>query len=331
MSGPPLPAEVVEFLALLDNIPIEQEISVEEAYEAITSFSVVNLLLAGKGMRRVGDETKTDVLGVLSLYYGLKEDTVPASITSQRQLPNEVVPSVGSNGTSTVSAVLKQLRDDLDKLGQDVKFVEKEGKRQFNLGSNNDVVGNTEFPRVFKRYVDIANDPLLSMDIRAEDESNITLDKEKIGRAVDLLAELKGVILQLVRSLSRYGTIATRESNRDWANFERRALLVLKLIADNHRDDDDIDNKNVYSVLSDLTGKNRETEIAPHAVLARQGRKLLRLAMDTYGRASGQLEKMDKRHLIDLFQGVKGPDGFVTDLMRAEAAVIKRYPLSTWN
>src|SRR6185503_10278538 len=100
-------------------------------------------------------------------------------------------------------------------------------KRQFNLGVNNDVAGNTEFPRLFRRYVDIANDALLTLNLREEDKPNTFTDKEKVGQAFDLLSELKGIVLQIVRSFSKYGTIAISRANKDWARFENRAFKVL--------------------------------------------------------------------------------------------------------
>ena len=107
------------------------------------------MLLAGKGERVVGSERKVDVLGVLTLYYGLQD----------RSLITKLV--VNSQALfAQVDTELKDLRDELDKLGSDAIVLEREAKRQFNLGRNNEVAGNTEFPRLFKRYVEIANDPL---------------------------------------------------------------------------------------------------------------------------------------------------------------------------
>jgi hypothetical protein len=225
--------------------------------------------------------------------------------------------------------VLRDLRDRLERLAGDAVFMEKEGKRQFNLGPNNEVVGNTEFPRLFRRYVEIVTDPLLAMDIARED-GNPSSDKESVARSVDLLVELKAVILQLVRSLSRYGTLASRQHNKDWADFEHRALLLLSLIADKYRQSDDIDDKHPYAVLADLTGKQRDSEIAPYIVLAREGGRLLRLAMDTYDATKDELERADKAHVLKLFQG-NDPSAFKSDRMRKEASVIKKYPLQAWN
>lgn len=319
------PREVIDFLDLLDDINIEQDISPEEARQAIVLFSVANVMLAGKGTRRVGTEDKIDVLAALTLYYGLQDRSLASRLVLTPGFWTAQVPELGQS----IDVVLKDLRDRLNQLNDDATFLEREAKRQFNLGGNNDVIGNVEFPRLFNRYVAIANDPLLSLNIFTEDKSELS-DKTNVARAIDLLAELKGVILQLVRSLSKYGTIATSRANKEWADFERRALLVLKLIAEKYRASEDIDDKHPYAVLADLAGKQRDTEIAPYMVLAREGQQLLQIAFEAYNDARIELDRVDKLHLIDLFQ--RGdPSSFRTESMRKLAGVIRKYPLQAWG
>lgn len=308
------------FLTILNSgaFNIESQISEAEAKEAITLFSVVNIMLGGTSQRRVGNEDKTDVLGVLTLFYGLQDKSLPSKIVVRSQ-----------DVWNEVQDKLKSLRDQLDSLGADAIFLTKEAKRQFNLGRNNDVAGNTAFPALFNRYVDIANDPLLSLDIRREDQANSFTDKEQVSRAYDLLRDLKDVILQLVRSLSKYGTIATNQANEDWARYEAQGLDVLQIVA-LKRISDDLDELNPWSVLADLTGKERDTMIAPYVVLGRNGGKLLDLAMETYQRDKEQLDNFDRQHLLDLFQEANAEIPFLTARMRDQAAVIKRYPLANW-
>jgi hypothetical protein len=327
-TGPPgplagQPQEVTDFLGLLSAIDIEQQISVDEAMQAVVLFSVVNVLLAGKGRAPV--ENKVDFLAVLALNYSSQSADLSVRSTVAKEFWNARVDALGQS----VEDALRDLKDRLDRLAGDAAFMEKEGKRQFNLGPSNDVVGNVEFPRLFRRYVDIVTDPLLAMNIDVEDH-NPTSDKEQVARSIDLLVELKSVLLQLVRSLSRYGTLASRQHNKDWAEFERRALLLLKLIADQYRQSDDIDDKHPYAVLADLTGKQRDTEIAPYIVLAREGGKLLQLALQTYDGTKNELERVDKSHILSLFQGTD-PAAFMTERMRREASVVKKYPLQAWN
>jgi hypothetical protein len=188
------------------------------------------------------------------------------------------------------------------------------------------VPGNTEFPRLFKRYVEIANDALLFLDLRTE-QQNPYSDKEKIGKAYDLLRELKDVIIRIVRSLSTYGTIATTRINTNWADFEGRAMVILKTVADN-RLSDDIDDLRPLAVLSALTGKNLDTQIAPYVALAREGGTLLNLAMETYRDTKDNLEEYDEAHLLDLFQA-QGTV-FLTTRMRRSAAIIRTFPLRDW-
>jgi hypothetical protein len=206
----------------------------------------------------------------------------------------------------------------------------REAKRQFNLGINNDVVGNIEFPRLFRRYVEIANDPLLTLDIQKENANPLS-DKEKVGKAFDLLSELKGVIIQLVRSLSKYGTVATNRANKEWAEFEDRALRVLKRVGE-HRFTEDLDEKRILSVLADLTEKNLEMVVAPYFALARNGGKLLRLAFEVYQLSIPQgLDTFEPDRLVELFQQPADPANWLTKRMRNEAVVLKRHPLANWG
>jgi hypothetical protein len=318
VSCPPTHQDVVDFLNYLEgpNLSIEGPISECEANQAITLFSVVNLLLGGTSQQKVGSETKTDVLGMLTLYYSLQDKTLtPKIVVRSAQL------------WITIEDELKALRDDLEILGSDVDFLKKEAKRQFNLGTNNDVPGNPEFPKMFKRYVDVANDPLLTLDIRTEETSPFS-DKEQIARAYDLLTELKGLILQIVRSLSKNGTVATDRANQLWANYENRALHVLQSVAD-ARISDDQDDLRVLAVLADLVNKSLDTQIAPYVALARDGGSLLELAMETYKADQNNLDNFERSYLLNLFQSGT-IDTFLTTRMRNEALVIKKYPLTKW-
>src|SRR6185503_6691855 len=139
--------EIRDFFATLDgpHLSIEAPISEPEAIEAIILFSVANVLLAGMGQRKVGNEEKTDVLGILTLYYGLQDKSLTNRIVLNSQLLWTDRLENGNGQNLIVEDELKALRDNLDQLGQDVVFLSREAKRQFNLGVNNDVVGNVEF------------------------------------------------------------------------------------------------------------------------------------------------------------------------------------------
>jgi hypothetical protein len=316
-TGPGQPDPVANFLAELDspNFSIVSPISEPEAEQAIVLFSVVNILLAGKGEQVVGGERKVDVLGMLTLYYGLQDRSLISKIRVQSQ-----------NLFAQIDPELKSLRDDLDRLGTDVTFLDREAKRQFNLGRNNDVAGNVGFPRLFKRYVEIANDPLMFLDLRLEQANTIT-DKGNIAKAFDLLRELKDVVVNVVRSLSKYGTIATTRVNNDWADYEGRAMAILKLVADQLLSDD-IDDKRPLAVLANLTGKNLDEEVAPYVALAREGGLLLNLAMEAYRATKENLEDYDEQHLLDLFQA-QGTI-FLTTRMRRSAVIIRAFPPRNW-
>ncbi len=317
-TGPGPTDDVTNFFQTLESsdLSIEGPISEEESNQAITLFSVVNVLLGGSSQLKVGGVTKTDVLGVLNLYYGLQDKSLTPKIVVKSQLL-----------WTAIQTETGQLRDILENLGSDVDFLKKEAKRQFNLGPNNDVAGNAEFPKLFKRYVDIANDPLLTLDIRTEETSAFS-DKEQIAQAYDLLVELKGLILQIVRSLSKNGTVATAQANQQWANYENRAFGVLKQVAD-ARISDDVDELRILSVLADLVDRDFDTQLAPYIALARDGGQLLRLAMQTYLTDKANLDNFDRSYLLSLFQNGT-IDTFMTTLMRNEALVVKKYPLTAW-
>ena len=320
---------VDSFLALLrgDDLNIEAPVNDADVVSAIALFSISAVLLAGLGKRRVGNEDKIDALGMLTLYYGLQDKSLvnQISVNSQKLWNSEVV-----GDTVLVQDELKKLRDLLDTFGQDVVFLTREARRQFNLGVTNEVAANVTFPQLIKRYVDVASDPLLTMDLRQEEQPGSFTSKDRIAAAFDLLSDLKALLLQIVRSLSKYGTIAVESSSREWATFEKRALRVLDSVGRQRFTQDD-DEKRVLSVLADLTGKNFDTVIAPYFTLARNGGRLLALAYDTYLASRGELDNFEREHLLDLFQPQGNVHAFRTTQMRKEALVMKRYPLASWN
>ena len=313
---------VQHFIGILDDarFSIETRISKDEANQAVSLFAVGNLMLAGLSQRTVGGTDKTDVLGVLSLYYGLQDKSLTGRITFQDE-------------QSLWDGVEKELRDlasKLDALQSDVAFLKEEIRRQFDMGTDTSVVGNVQFPTLFNRYVEVGTNPLLSIDIKKAEDSD-HFDKEKVEQAYDLLRDLKGVVLQVVRSLSKYGTTATRRVNRDWAEFEARALEVLAKSAKGIVAAD-LDAQTTWALLAELTGNDRESHVAPHVALGRHGVKLLQYAMQIYGRVEKQIkiEDFDRDHLLEIFQDPKAKE-FMTTLIRREAAFIRRYRLANWG
>jgi hypothetical protein len=311
--------ELTDFYETLDSpdLSIEAPVSQQEAVEAIDLFSVVNVYLGSVSTRRVGNEDKMDVLGMLTLLYGLQDMTLTAKIVIRTpELWNEIRDE------------LKALRDDLEILGSDVVFLAQEARRQFNLGFNHDVTGNIDFPTLFQRYVEIGNDPLLTLDLGVEESSPFT-DKKQIAAAYDLLSELKSLIQQLVRTLSVNGTVATEQINRQWACYENRAFAVLKKVAD-ARVSDDLDELRILTVIADLTGKDFMTEVAPYIALARDGGALLKLAMEAYRSSLDGLDNYSRGELLSLFQN-GSPDSFLTTRIRNRAIIVKKYPLRNWG
>ena len=114
---------------------LEAKISIPEANEAVGLFSVVNLLLAGM----IQDNEKVDVLGVDKLYFGLQnsEDPERKRLNVSDSVIADVIHRVG------------RLHDTLDRSQTDLNFILQEARRQFNLGTNNLVSGNAQFPTFF--------------------------------------------------------------------------------------------------------------------------------------------------------------------------------------
>jgi hypothetical protein len=307
------------FFATLDSpdLSIEAPLSEAEAIQAISLFSVVNVYLGGVSTRRVGNDDKMDVLGMLTLYYGLQDKSLTSKIVIR-------TPDLWTE----IQDELKGLRDELELLGGDVVFLAREARRQFNLGFNHDVAGNLDFPRLFQEYVDMAGDPLLTLDLSLEETSTFS-DKTQVARAYDLLSQLKDLSVEIVRTASKNGTVATSQVNQQWANYERRALAVLKQVAE-ARISDDADDLRILSVVSDLTGKDFSAEVAPYIALARDGGCLLNLAMEVYRNSARQLDNYDRAELLRVFQSGT-PDMFLTTRIRNRAIVIKKYPLRNWG
>jgi len=315
---------VSDFLGRLEDarFSIESTISIEEAREAVTLFSIVNLMLAGLSQRQVNGTPQTDVLGVSTLFYGLQSSR--GEIGDMQELWQSL--DLPTDVRSQIVTELRDLENELHTRREEIHSLEEHAKAQFNLGRRNEVRANVEFPSLFQRFVAIGRDPLLAIDIRMEESRAI--DKTRIAEADTLLVELKGVIMSIVRSLSRYGTSATRSTTENWAYFESRVLEVLAKIAQ-YRQTEDLDEKNQWVVLADIIGKNRETEVAPHVVLARNGGKLLQSALMIYENEQDSLDDYDRDHLRDLFQERGTP--FWTTRIRRESTVIARYPLQNWG
>lgn len=297
---------------------IEPKIDPTEALQGIGLFTVVNFIMAGKGEFNGGGAKKTDVLGILKLFYGLQD----------KSLVNKIVvgdaqglwAAMEKNGLPDLALSLDAMQGDLD-------FMYREAKRQFNLGTNNTVLGNTQFPSVFKRYVELGSDPLLSIDIKKAKESEL-FDKEKLEKAYDLLRDLKETIIEIVRSLSKYGTSATIRVNKAWGNFLGKAITVLGEVA-KQRVADDQDEKNTWSVVAALTDQNRES-IIPYVALGEHGAKLLEYAMEIYEESKDTIANFDPDSLEALFQKGDPKDQWTTKI-RTAARFVKRYPLPTWG
>jgi hypothetical protein len=320
--APPAPAPTPDpaeaFLAML-NLPefsLDQPISEVEAAEAIVLFTLAATMIAGSGRVRTDGAWRKDAFGLLTLHYGLGDK----SLQTRLRLPGSALSAVGDD--------LRALRDAVDRLESDIGVLEREARRQFNLGSNNEVLGNIRFAQLFRRYVQLAADPALALDLRAENLSPVA-DKAKVTQAIDRLFELKGVIVDLVRCLSRYGTIASRRTTRDWAGLAGRALVLLEQVG-KARLTDDLDERTAYATLAEITGRDLDRQVLPFVVLARDGGALLRLALEIYGATKHALDDYGRDAILELFQPPANPLSRTTP-MRNHAAALRRYPLASWQ
>jgi hypothetical protein len=176
--------------------------------------------------------------------------------------------------------------------------------------------------------VEQGSDPLLSIDLKKARGSEF-FDKEKLEKAYDLLRDLKETIIDIVRSLSKYGTSATFRVNKDWGAFLKQALLVLGEVA-KRRVSEDQDEKNTWSVVAALTDQNREA-ITPYVSLGDHGASLLKCALQIYLDPKTALEDFDQDSLEGLFQEGNDMKNYWTTKIRTAARIVKRYPLPTWG
>ena len=303
-----------------DRFSIESPISLFEAKNAVHFFSIANLLLAGLQ----NSNGSLDIFGLKELSSGQGNGI---NITEVFKIADN------SPVWLKILESAEALREKMFKLinNDEVPKVRMEAKRQFNLGNDNSVVGNVRFPELFNKLVDIAADPLLSFNIQKADDLNFQ-DKSKIAEADELLKELKGIIIQIVTSLSKFGTAGTQLENKKWATFISQAIELVAEIGEvvNTGDQDD---KNPWAVIAVLTGKNRENDVAPYAVLGRHGGKLLELVLNIYQNPEFKLEDFETESLRRLFQrqDTTEEEEFFTTEIRREATVIRRYPLSNWG
>src|SRR5262249_23150835 len=150
------------------------------------------------------------------------------------------------------------------------------------------------------------------------------------------LRELKDIVVQLVKSLSKEGQAQTRIDTESWIPVARRGMVIAERLGRNRNTGDD-DDKNPWAVVSLMTNKNRDMEVTPYVVLSRHGGRLLELAVSIYDymRRTGALTSFDTATLRRIFQDPRAknamPRAFYTDQIREQAAYIKSYPVPNWR
>ncbi len=300
------------------NFEIETPVSMLEAGYAASFFRVANVILAGLTENGVGP----DLFGSQRVATAANELGIQETAPEWQQTIRDA---------ETLKALVRDLIG-----AQSLVRLKREAKRQFNLGLENSVTANTRFPVLFRRLVDIASDPILTMDIADQDRNNQNLDKTKIGQADALLRELKDIVVQIVRSLSKEGQAQTRLDTESWVPVADVAMgMALRLSP--VRNTGDADDRNPWAVISVLTNKRRDTDVTPFIVLGRHGGRLLELALAIYQEMNRRnaLTSFDTGVLRELFQDSRvrnaAPRTFFTDQLREQAAYIKAYPVPNWG
>lgn len=315
---------------------MDRPVNYEDVTDAILLFHVASLTLTGQTVMRVGGEDLTDVLGVLSLHYGLQNHTLSTrgifaeetSILEALQQPNP-----HKNDVRPLSELAAYLETNQAWL----RMLTREARRQFHLdsplhfGANHSLTGfpgvggtgnegNTDFPVLFRRLVEACRTPLVTENLR-------NLTEYQRTEAIRELRNLRELIVQIVTSLSKTGTRATSQLTADWDNFSADALLALETVTP-MRNSPDEDERTEWAVLAAVTGRSLASDICPYYTLAFHGATLLEQCMVLHKRIASHPAPLTDSELIDIFQ----PDDErpLTDLLQLHADALAAAPVLAW-
>ena len=324
------------FASLLgvSDFDIETPISDAEALSAARLFRVVAMLMAGRSSQSTnGQENTTDLFGILKLKSRWKE--VQKEFVQADDVLNGRIEATKPN-SPTILTEINRLAAELN-VSQAPKDLLLWGRQNFNLGDPS-AVGNVRFPGIFNRLLELLNDPLASLDI-ADEKGKDRTGIDDINRAYDVLREIKGLVLKLVRSLAHHGSesyltaVAEMEDFflQEKEGYRTGALMVLNALGKMRNAEDD--QKNAWSVLSLLTERPREPDIISFVALGRRGGNILDGSVALYVSMQGatKLDAESDEDMVEIFQPAgakdKRKDWFVLK-MRPDAALLKRYPVS---
>ncbi len=233
----------------------------------------------------------------------------------------------------TIESILERTSDEFN----NEESVLRELRRQLDLGTETvqEQEVNIEFKAIFKEFIELSEDELLSVDPDEEKIKNNPLwDASKTEELYKLLKKLKRVIIKLTENMSDFGTLGTQSLVQKWSDILADALNLLDKVGDNHIASDDLDDLHVWSVLADLTNVQK-SDIEGYIVHAREGGQMLRDVIDIYQKieVEGHLEDEAHTYLRKLFheKDFVFPDKTVSEVLRNKASLVNENWIPIWS
>lgn len=213
--------------------------------------------------------------------------------------------------------------------------VKAEVRREFNLGTASAPSANTDFKALYSEFVNLASDDFMGVDPNTLN-GRVVFDAKEREQIINFLKKLKRSIIKLVQNMSVAGTLGTRPLLSKWSGILKDSLQVLNDVAKNNIASDDLDEKNVWSLLSTLTGAPRTT-VKSWVVHANDGGTLLQQAIQIYEviQQGGKLLDESDAYLRDLFYQAgfvfKNPDEVAATKLKIGASMVKDHWNPTWS
>jgi hypothetical protein len=262
-------------------------------------------------------------------------------------LNDALVQTNGNNGLPALGLVNKgklqtdngaQIQSVLTRRAEDFNnedTVKVEVRREFNLGTASAPSANTEFKALYSDFVNLAADDLMGVDPNTL-AGKVVFDAKEREQIINFLKKLKRAIIKLVQNMSVAGTLGTRPLLNKWSGILKDSLQVLNEVAKNNIASDDLDEKNVWSLLAILTGAPRST-VKSFVVHANDGGALLQQAIQIYQviQTGGKLLDETDTYLRDLFYQpgfvFKNPDEVAALKLKTGASMVKDHWNPTWS
>ena len=262
-------------------------------------------------------------------------------------LNDALVQTNGNNGIPALGLINKgalqaansaQIQSVLTRRAEDFNnedSVRVEVRREFNLGTAAAPAANTEFKDLYKEFVNLAADDLMGVDPNTL-AGKVVFDAKEREQIINFLKRMKRSIIKTVQNASYEGTVGVRPLLGKWSEILKDSLEVLNRVAQTNIASDNLDDKNVWSLLSNLTGAPRST-VKSFVVHAKDGGLLLEQAIQIYQviQDGGKLLDESDVYLRDLFYQpgfvFKNPDRVVAFELKQRASVVKDNWAPTWS